>query len=301
MGFGESIHSRSWRRPRQLGERTHLDTADDPLSHRLSGWHRRLLEGCLCPDDSRGGCLHRDGCLIAAVRFNFRHSRNYQMECSAHSAATSWRWLHLGRPAPDSDSWGDTSVARRREILYNGSCGTGVSGEAVGSARVGSKRVDDIKISDTQTRLFQFIRAMQSDSGSAIIEFVMLAVPLMIPVVIYLGVVHENSVIKNDLHNLARQSARAFITSPGESYESARLQSIVQVFETRILRPDGITEIPTVTVECSASPCLTPDSRVKVTASLTHIRDRFSGIFRFITAPRVQFSASDVQIVDAWR
>ena len=141
----------------------------------------------------------------------------------------------------------------------------------------------------------------QDDSGSAIVEFVVLALPLMIPIIIYLGAVHENSALKNDLHNLARQSARAFITSPNESYESARLQSIVRIFQTRILQPDGISEIPIVTVECSASPCLTPDAKVKVTASLIRLQNKFSGIFRFMAAPRVQFSASDVQIVDAWR
>ena len=153
----------------------------------------------------------------------------------------------------------------------------------------------------TQHLLFQMKEAIRDDSGSAIIEFVVLALPLMIPLVIYLGVLHENSAINNDLHNLARQSARAFITSPSEDFEYAKLQSILSVFESRILQPDGISEIPTVVVECSASPCLTPDSRVKVTASLTHMRNKFSGIFRFITAPKVLFSASDVQIVDAWR
>ena len=139
------------------------------------------------------------------------------------------------------------------------------------------------------------------EEGSAIIEFVLLAVPLLIPIVMYLGVVHTNSKIHSDLHNLARQSARAFITSSDESFESARMQSILTIFEVRVLKPDGISEIPTLSVECAAAPCLTPNSRVKVTASLTHSQGQFSGLLRFIHAPVVQFSASDIQIVDAWR
>lgn len=157
------------------------------------------------------------------------------------------------------------------------------------------------RVSGTQKRFLQLMEVMRDSSGSAVVELVALALPLMIPIIIYLGVVHENSTINSDLHNLARQSARAFITSPSESYEDARLQSIVSLFEKRVLQPDGISEVPRLSVECSASPCLTPDSRVRVTASLTRMRDRFSGIFRFITAPKVEFSASDVQIVDAWR
>ena len=157
------------------------------------------------------------------------------------------------------------------------------------------------RVSRKQRLFLQFKEVMRDNTGSAVVEFVALALPLMLPIIIYLGIVHENSTINSDLHNLARQSARAFITSPSESYEDARLQSIVSLFERKVLQPDGISEVPLLSVECSASPCLTPDSRVRVTASLTRMRDRFSGIFRFITAPKVLFSASDVQIVDAWR
>ena len=141
----------------------------------------------------------------------------------------------------------------------------------------------------------------QAEEGSAVIEFVLLAIPLMIPIIMYLGVVHENSTINNDLHNLARQSARAFITSSDESYEPARIQNVIKIFVERILRPDGIQEVPTITIECSATPCLTPDSRVRVIASLTRSRDRLSGILRFVPTSTVRFSASDIQIVDAWR
>ena len=142
---------------------------------------------------------------------------------------------------------------------------------------------------------------VQADDGSAIIEFVLLAIPLMIPLIIYLGMVHESSTINSDLHNLARQSARAFITSSDESFEPSRIQNLLTIFEQRILQPDGIREAPTIAVECSATPCLTPDSRVKVTATLSLTKNRWSGILRFISSRSEQFSASDVQIVDAWR
>ena len=66
--------------------------------------------------------------------------------------------------------------------------------------------------------------------------------------------------------NLARQSARAFITSGDESFEGARLQTVLNIFESKVLARHGIKEVPTLRVECSTSPCLTPDSRVKVTA-----------------------------------
>lgn len=144
-------------------------------------------------------------------------------------------------------------------------------------------------------------RSFCDQEGSAVIEFVVLALPLLLPLTVYLNEVHQNSIINSDLHNLARQSARAFITSNDESLESPRMQTILNLFESKILAPAGISEVPTLNIECSAYPCLTPNAEVKVTASITHLHKNFSGIFRFISAPSVQFSASDTQIVDAWR
>jgi hypothetical protein len=139
------------------------------------------------------------------------------------------------------------------------------------------------------------------DEGSAVIEFVLLAIPLMVPLIMYLSTVRENSTISSDLHNLARQSARAFITSSDESYESARLQSVLNTFVAQILRPHGIAEVPVISVECSSTPCLTPDSRVRVHASLTRDPLRLGGFLRFLPSAREEFSATDTQIVDAWR
>ena len=141
----------------------------------------------------------------------------------------------------------------------------------------------------------------RNDTGSAIVEFTVLAIPLFVPIVIYLGVIHDNSRINTDLHNLARQSARAFITSTSDTYEEARLQSVLSAFVAKVFKADGISEVPVLNVQCSASPCLTPDSKVKVTATLTRKESQLSGMLRFLSSPTIEFSASDTQVVDAWR
>jgi Flp pilus assembly protein TadG len=139
------------------------------------------------------------------------------------------------------------------------------------------------------------------DTGSAIVEFVILAIPLLIPIIMYLNVVHESSTINSDLHNLARQSARAFISSNDESFEGVRLQNLLAIFKSKILIPHGISDTPTLQVECSATPCLTPNARVRVTATLPSKTKLLGGILRFVSTPSASYSASDVQIVDAWR
>ena len=140
-----------------------------------------------------------------------------------------------------------------------------------------------------------------NDAGSAIVEFVILAIPLLIPIIMYLNLVHESSTINSDLHNLARQSARAFISSNDESIEGVRLQNLLTIFKSKILIPHGISDTPKLQVECSATPCLTPNSRVRVTVTLPARENLLGGMLRFVSTPSASYSASDTQIVDAWR
>ena len=151
------------------------------------------------------------------------------------------------------------------------------------------------------SRLQHLHFALKNDSGSAIVEFVILAMPLFLPIMIYLGAVHQSASISADLGSLARQSARAFITSPSESFEDARMRTVLEVFRKKILEPEGITAIPVISITCSATPCLTPDSKVKVQVTLVKPASPLSGIFRFLSMPDSTFVATNTQIVDAWR
>lgn len=146
--------------------------------------------------------------------------------------------------------------------------------------------------------IYQFIR---DDKGSAVIEVIILALPLFLPILIYFSAVGHSSMISSDIREIAQQSARAYITSPSQDFEESRLQTVVKAFSQSVLVPDGIYEIPSISVICSANPCLTPDSRVKVTIQLSQPARKMAGIFRFINVGPQIYSASDVQIVDAWR
>ena len=146
--------------------------------------------------------------------------------------------------------------------------------------------------------LSQFIH---DDKGSAVIEVVILALPLFLPILIYFSAVGHSSMISADIREIAQQSARAYITSPSQDFEDARLQTVINKFSQFVLIPDGIREIPAISVTCSANPCLTPDSRVEVTVQLSQPAGNMSGIFRFINVRPQIYTASDIQIVDAWR
>ena len=150
----------------------------------------------------------------------------------------------------------------------------------------------------TRTWTGQFL---SDEKGSAVIELVILALPLFLPIIIYFGAVGHSSMISADIHEIAQQSARAYITSPSQDFEDARLQTVINTFSQSVLIPDGIHEIPTVSVTCSSNPCLTPESRVEGTIQLIQPARNMSGIFRFISVGPQIYRASDTQIVDAWR
>jgi len=145
------------------------------------------------------------------------------------------------------------------------------------------------------------LAALRNDNGSAVVEFVILAIPLFLPIVIYLSAIYQHSTIQSDLGELSRQAARAYVTSPSADFESARMEAVLATFEAKILQPQGVVNIPTLSITCENTPCLTPSSRVEITASLVTPPSSLSGIFRFLSTQGENYSQSDTQVVDAWR
>ena len=100
-------------------------------------------------------------------------------------------------------------------------------------------------------------------SGSAAVEFVILAIPLFLPIIIYLAHFAEVSNAETKARSLVREVVRAYVASEnlGKAQENS---SLVLNFGAEKL---GFTfkEIATMkmTFLCSSSPCLAPGSRVR--------------------------------------
>ena len=133
--------------------------------------------------------------------------------------------------------------------------------------------------------LFELAKVIaKSEDGSAVLEFVAIAIPLFIPLILYFGVMNGKTQEAFNLHNLARQVARAYVTTPDPSLAEARVNAVL---DASLRQSNSAASRGTITyrVDCSADPCLTPDARVKITL---HVE------------PSGQ-SASDTQVVDSWR
>ena len=130
----------------------------------------------------------------------------------------------------------------------------------------------------------------KAEEGSAIVEFVVLGLPLFLPLFIFLSSVTQISSDERVVQNLARQVARAYVTAPDEQSGRARIEMVKSIFQSKYFQSNnsGYRNIQ-ISLNCSANPCLTLDSQISVSASLTsrdgtHI-----------------YNSTAVEIVDKWR
>jgi high-affinity K+ transport system ATPase subunit B len=92
--------------------------------------------------------------------------------------------------------------------------------------------------------------------GSASVEFVLLAIPLFLPILVFLN--HFSTLSNSELiaRTLVRESLRAYITSPNMASASAENLTEEQI---RNLKLD---------FECSESPCIKPKGRIRATLTM---------------------------------
>jgi Flp pilus assembly protein TadG len=134
-----------------------------------------------------------------------------------------------------------------------------------------------------------FQELIKSEEGSAIIEFVIYALPLFVPLIIYLTAINQSAQIQYEARNFARQIARAYVTSPNQEFTETRISAVKKVFIDSTFATNRIDSNPRIEISCSLNPCLLPNGKVSITVYLT---SKFS---------HSSASATAVQTVDAWR
>ena len=117
-------------------------------------------------------------------------------------------------------------------------------------------------------------RWVKEDTGSAIVEFVALAIPLFIPIFIYLNNFASVSGNEEIVRVLAREGLRAYVASDSDHSGREVSAQAVSVIAQRL----GLTarEIQTLSAkyECSNNPCLSSDGRIRLTVSFIDEQSR---------------------------
>lgn len=116
-------------------------------------------------------------------------------------------------------------------------------------------------------RLKLISKKLQSDSGSAIVEFVALAIPLFIPVFIYLN--HFSSVSGNEeiARAMAREVLRVYVISENDFAAQELSSRALFLFAKQWNLSDSEKASLRQSVECSAIPCLSANGQIRLTVS----------------------------------
>jgi Flp pilus assembly protein TadG len=103
------------------------------------------------------------------------------------------------------------------------------------------------------------------ERGSASIEFVALALPLFVPIIFFL---HQFALVSGQeeiARTLAREGARAFVSSSKQSSAAVAMSAVILRAGRELGLTDAEFERMAVNLECSSSPCYSPNGKIIVT------------------------------------
>lgn len=103
-----------------------------------------------------------------------------------------------------------------------------------------------------------------ADAGSAVVEFVFLAVLMMIPVCYLVMVMARVQAGAYAVSAASREAVRAYVTSPTTSGAAQRADAAAGLAFT----DQGFSGQGQVQLQCDGEPCLRPEGRVGATATV---------------------------------
>lgn len=110
-------------------------------------------------------------------------------------------------------------------------------------------------------------RLVNDEKGSAIVEFVVLAIPLFIPIIIYLASFASLSGNEVIVRTLAREALRAYVASENDHAGREVSAQALAVIADKLGLTDGEIRTLTARYECSENPCLSANGRIRLTIS----------------------------------
>ncbi len=135
------------------------------------------------------------------------------------------------------------------------------------------------------------------EGGSAVVEFVVLGVLLLIPLVYLVLTLARVQAGSYAVSQAAREAGRAFVTAETDGNATARAQAAARLaFADHAFEDSG-----RVTIACDATPCLRPDGRVVTAATVRVPLPLVPSFVRHVIPMAVPVSASHLSTVDRFR
>jgi Flp pilus assembly protein TadG len=128
------------------------------------------------------------------------------------------------------------------------------------------------------------IAFLKDENGSASVEFVALALPLFIPLFIFLQQFAGVSAEENIARTLAREGARAYVSSSSDQSAEEMMNKVIMVAGKEFGLTQAQFDRMAIGLECSSSPCHSPNGKVQVTIHLSA-----NSQFRAVTASAQEY------------
>jgi hypothetical protein len=124
----------------------------------------------------------------------------------------------------------------------------------------------------------------KSDTGSATAEFVIFTLPFFTAFLILITTVSVKTLAISESENLARQTVRAFVTSPNEQLALIRAHQVLAIYKSKRSPSGNQAREIELDISCSFYPCFAPSNMVTATITIGGIQ-----------------KASATEYVDLWR
>jgi hypothetical protein len=136
------------------------------------------------------------------------------------------------------------------------------------------------------------------ERGSAIVEFVFLAVLLMVPLFYLVMTLSRIQAGAYAASTAAREAGRAFVTAsePADAEERAAAAARI-AFEDQGF---GVDEAQ-LTMDCDGTPCLRPDGRIEMSTTVMVPLPLIPSFARGVVPLEVPVTASHAAVVDRFR
>jgi Flp pilus assembly protein TadG len=135
------------------------------------------------------------------------------------------------------------------------------------------------------------------ERGSAVVEFVFLAVLMMIPLIYLVMMLGRLQAGAYAAVAAAREAGRAYVTAQSEEAAGARAEAAARIaFEDQ-----GFGDNGRVRLQCDGTPCLRPEGRIEVTTEVTVPLPLVPSFARAVIPLEVPLTAAHVAVVDRFR
>ena len=139
--------------------------------------------------------------------------------------------------------------------------------------------------------------ARRDESGTAVVEFVVLAVLLLIPLIYLVMVMARLQAGSYAVSQAAREAGRAFVTADSGSAAAARAEAAARI----AFLDHSFEEVGRLVVTCDGTPCLRPEGRVETTASVSVPLPLVPAFVREVVPLSVPVTATHLSTVDRFR